>query len=155
MLSFLFSFRGRISRSSYWVCSFLRFPVYGALAGVIHLVEESGLDESDWTLLLWGPMLLAVLYAETAIAAKRLHDTNRSGWCMLWGLVPILGAIYLLVVCGFLRDPKPNEYGDPPESVVILLIKNLLSCIPLIPKALWRFTLNRVRELGKAFRGED
>ena len=41
------------------------------------------------------------------------------------------------------------------ESIVIPLMKKLLSYLPLIPKALWCFTLNRVRELGKAFRGED
>ena len=41
------------------------------------------------------------------------------------------------------------------ESIVIPLIKKLLSYVRLIPKALWRFTLNRVRELGKAFRDED
>ena len=150
MVSFLFSFSGRITRFSYWMCCFLRFPVYGILSVGFYATEES-----DWFLLLVAPTLLVVLYAEIAITAKRLHDTNRSGWHMLWALFPILGAIFLFVVCGFLRDPKPNYYGDPPESVVIPLIKELLSCIPLIPKALWRFILNRVRELGKAFRDED
>lgn len=150
MVSFLFSFKGRINRLTYWVSFLFRLPVYGALASIVYAVEES-----DWFYLLVSPILLAVLYAETAITAKRLHDTNRSGWSQLWALFPIGGPLYLFVVCGFLRDREPNKYGDPPKSIVVPLIKELLSCIPLIPKALWRFTLNRVRELGKAFRDED
>ena len=146
-----FSFKGRINRLTYWVWSFLKLPVYVILAGVSDAVEES-----FWLLLLLcTPILLAILYAETAMAAKRLHDTGRSGWSQLWGLVPIIGGLQLFIVCGFFRDREPNKYGDPPKSIVIPLIKEFLSGIPLIPKSLWRFTLNRVRELGKAFRDED
>ena len=150
MVSLLFSFKGRISRLTYWGLFFFRFPVYSILASGVYAAEEA-----DWVILLISPILLALLYAEIAIVVKRLHDTSRSGLSLLWSLFPIVGVLYLFVVCGFLRDPKPNRYGDPPESVVIPVIKELLSCIPLIPKALWRFTLNRVRELGKAFRGEN
>ena len=150
MVSLLFSFKGRITRLTYWGFFFLSFPVYGVLASGFYATEES-----DWFLLLVSPILLAVLYAETAIAVKRLHDTNRSGWALLWALFPIFGPLYLFVVCGFLIDSYPNKYGDPPKSIVIPLIKDLLSLVPLIPKALWRFTLNRVRELGKALRDED
>ena len=150
MVPFLFSFKGRINRLTYWVSFLFRFPVYGVLLEGLDAAEES-----DWFLLLVFPILLAVLYAETAITVKRLHDTDSSGWNLLWVLFPIGGVLYLFVVCGFLRDPRANKYGDPPESIVILLIKDLLSCVPLIPKVLWRFTLNRVRELGKALRDED
>ena len=150
MVSLLFSFKGRISRLTYWGLFLFRFPVYAILASSVYAAEEA-----DWVTLLVSPILLALLYAEIAIVVKRLHDTSRSGLSLLWSLFPIVGALYLFVVCGFLRDPKPNRYGDPPEPILIPLIKNFLSLVPLIPKILWCFTLNRVRELGKAFRGED
>ena len=41
-------------------------------------------------------MLIPVLSA----AARRLHDTGRSGWWQLLGLIPLIGGIVLLV---FLR----------------------------------------------------
>ena len=149
MLSFLFSFKGRISCLTYWGWFLLRFPIYGVLASAVYATEEA-----QWASLLVTPILLAGCYAEIAIVVKRLHDTNRSGISLLWVLFPILGALYLFIVCGFLRDPESNKYGDPPEAILIPLIKELLSLVPLIPQILWRFTLNRVRELGKAFRGE-
>lgn len=150
MVHFLFSFKGRINRLTYWVSCLFKIPLYGVLLQVFYTAEGS-----DGFLLLVMLVLLAVLYIETAISVKRLHDANISGWNMLWALFPILGALCLFIICGFSKDPESNKYGDPPESVVIPLIKDILSLVPLIPKIVWRFTLNRVREIGKAFRGED
>ena len=147
MMRFLFSFKGRMSRLTYWASFLYRIPVYVAWVVLGEVIDYHS-EVSDGFILLVTPILLAVLYAEIAITAKRLHDTNRSGWAQLWALLPIVGGLYLIVILLFLRDPKPNEYGDPPESVVIPFIKDL-------PKRLWRFLLNRVRELGKALRDED
>ena len=126
MVSLFFSFKGRITRLAYWGFFFLRLPVYLTLAAIPYSVGESNL-----ALLLVSPILFAVLYAEIAVTVKRLHDTNRSGFSLLWGLIPIIGALYLFIVCGFLRYPYENRYGDPPESIMIPLIKELLSVIPL------------------------
>src|SRR3546814_19495864 len=41
--------------------------------------------------------MLALLLPSLAVAVRRLHDTDRSGWWLLIGLVPFVGAIILLV----------------------------------------------------------
>jgi uncharacterized membrane protein YhaH (DUF805 family) len=56
---------------------------------------------------------LALFAPSISAAVTRLHDTGRSGWFLLWGLVPIAGPIVLFVVVGCLPgDAGPNRYGD-------------------------------------------
>jgi uncharacterized membrane protein YhaH (DUF805 family) len=47
--------------------------------------------------LLSGIYSLAVLIPTLAVTVRRLHDIDRSGWWILIGLVPLIGAIVLLV----------------------------------------------------------
>ena len=55
--------------------------------------------------------------AGLAVSVRRLHDTNRSGWWILTGLVPILGWIALLIF--YVEDSRPgaNQYGPNPKGV--------------------------------------
>jgi uncharacterized membrane protein YhaH (DUF805 family) len=46
------------------------------------------------------------------VTARRLHDTDRSGWLQLLWLVPVIGWIFVLVWC--IQDTKPNRYGGLP-----------------------------------------
>ena len=57
----------------------------------------------------------AVIIPSIAIAVRRLHDTGRSGWMILLGLIPLVGSIILIV---FYVQPSdgPNEYGAGPAS---------------------------------------
>jgi uncharacterized membrane protein YhaH (DUF805 family) len=50
-----------------------------------------------------------------AVAARRLHDTNRSGWLQLLILIPVIG--WILVIVWWVQDGKvPNRYcGDTQE----------------------------------------
>lgn len=66
-------------------------------------------------------LYLAVIYSlimllpTWAVSVRRLHDTNRSGWWILIGLIPLVGAIVLLVF--FVQDSQPNanQYGANPK----------------------------------------
>lgn len=62
---------------------------------------------------------LATLVPGIAVTARRLHDTNRSGWLQLLVLVPIIGWILLIVWC--VQDRKePNRYcADAQEEVSV------------------------------------
>ena len=56
-----------------------------------------------------------VCYPLIPITIKRLHDSNRSGWCCFVCILPIIGQLYTLIVCGILPGTKgENRYGDPP-----------------------------------------
>jgi uncharacterized membrane protein YhaH (DUF805 family) len=66
-----------------------------------------------------GPvsLVMTVLLIVPSIASQvtRLHDRGHSAWWLLFSLIPIAGAIVLLVQTGFLRgDGGPNRYGPPP-----------------------------------------
>ena len=93
-------FSGRASRSEYWW--FYLFTVllsWGAL-----IVDDSGIIS--------GIVNLAFLLPSLAASARRLHDTNRSGWWMLISLT-IIGLIPLIIWLATAGSRQPNEYGDP------------------------------------------
>jgi len=51
-----------------------------------------------------------------AAAARRLHDTNRTGWWQLIALIPLLGAIVLIVFLALEGTAEDNQYGSRPLS---------------------------------------
>ncbi len=58
---------------------------------------------------------LLLLWPWFAIAVKRFHDRDQSGWWSLIGLVPLIGQIWLLVVLGFLKGSSgDNRFGPDP-----------------------------------------
>jgi len=76
-------FTGRASRSEYWW--FMAFIVLVSAATSIVSHTLSALFS------------LGTLLPSLAAATRRLHDTNRSGWWQLVGLVPVVGVIVLIV----------------------------------------------------------
>jgi uncharacterized membrane protein YhaH (DUF805 family) len=54
---------------------------------------------------------LAVLIPGLAVGVRRLHDTGKSGWWLLIGLIPIVGIIVLIVFFATDGTPAVNEYG--------------------------------------------
>jgi uncharacterized membrane protein YhaH (DUF805 family) len=61
--------------------------------------------------------LVAVLIPGIAVSVRRLHDTGKSGWWLLIGLVPLLGGIVLLVFMVLDSQPGQNQYGPHPRVV--------------------------------------
>ena len=61
-------------------------------------------------LVLW----LGLIVPGIAVAVRRLHDTNRSGWWLLLCFVPFVGAIVLLVWMCSEGTKGANKYGDEP-----------------------------------------
>ncbi|GAC19978.1 inner membrane protein yhaH [Paraglaciecola arctica BSs20135] len=58
---------------------------------------------------------LALLVPSISIAARRLHDTGRTGWWQLIALIPLIGIIILIVF--LVQDSHDtNEYGVNPKS---------------------------------------
>jgi uncharacterized membrane protein YhaH (DUF805 family) len=110
------TFRGRARRREYWTFLAVYVPLYAALL-LLDLVTGSFDMESQMGTLT-GLYVLATIVPGTAVAVRRLHDTGRSGWWLLIGLVPLLGAIvllYFLVQEGAAGD---NPYGADPKGGV-------------------------------------
>jgi uncharacterized membrane protein YhaH (DUF805 family) len=58
---------------------------------------------------------LAILYPSLAVAAKRFHDRDKSGWWVLIIFIPIVGIIWYIVELGCLPGtPGPNRFGSDP-----------------------------------------
>ena len=65
--------------------------------------------------ILGGIFTVIAIYPSLALYAKRWHDRGKSGWWTLIILVPIFGALWLLVELGFLKGTEgPNDYGNDP-----------------------------------------
>jgi uncharacterized membrane protein YhaH (DUF805 family) len=103
-------FSGRARRRAYWM--FVLFNVIIAL--VIGIIE--GLVGSPGVVAILYS--LAVLIPGIAVAVRRLHDTNRSGWWLLIGLIPLIGPIVLLVFVVQDSQPGANQYGPNPKVAI-------------------------------------
>ncbi len=108
------NFQGRARRKAYWM--FVLFNIIaavlvGMLDSVLGLGGESGYGPIS------GLYSLAVFLPGLALAVRRLHDTGRTGWWMLIGLIPLIGWIVLLVF--FVQDSQPgsNQYGPNPKGI--------------------------------------
>lgn len=56
-----------------------------------------------------------MLWSSLALQVKRWHDRDKSAWWLLMNFVPFIGAIWVLVECGFLRGTEgQNSYGPDP-----------------------------------------
>lgn len=108
LTDFLFSFEGRIGRQTFW----LRYALPVFIAGVIITVIDGLIGLGG---ILAGVFQLAILWPSLAVYAKRWHDRDKSGWWTLIILVPVIGGIWMLVECGFLKGTDgANRFGDDP-----------------------------------------
>src|SRR5262249_30241912 len=57
---------------------------------------------------------LATLLPLLAAGARRLHDTGRSGWLQLMGLIPVAGNIILIVFLA--QEPRETAVVREPAS---------------------------------------
>jgi uncharacterized membrane protein YhaH (DUF805 family) len=62
---------------------------------------------------------LTVLIPSIAVTVRRLHDTNRTGWWVLIGLIPIIGFIVLLIFTVQDSQKGENQYGPNPKGAVV------------------------------------
>jgi uncharacterized membrane protein YhaH (DUF805 family) len=101
-------FSGRARRMEYWM--FVLF--YIIIAVVLTIVEMViGLPG-----ILSGIFGLAMLIPGIAVTVRRLHDTGRSGWWILIGLIPVIGTIVLLVFMCLEGHPGGNDHGSNPKE---------------------------------------
>jgi uncharacterized membrane protein YhaH (DUF805 family) len=117
----LFSFQGRATRSDLW----LRFTLpYAAIAMILGMVigasvstsgEDPGVAIGAAGIL--GFFYLIALWPNLAVAIKRAHDRDHSGWFILVGLIPVIGSIWLFIELGCLRGTVgDNRFGGDPAN---------------------------------------
>ncbi len=108
----LTSFEGRINRAKFWA----GVAVLIAISIVLNLVDLLlGLQLAEGVGILGALFAIASIFFALAIYTKRWHDRDKSGWWSLIILVPVIGAVWLIVECGILEGTRgPNRFGPDP-----------------------------------------
>lgn len=113
-------FSGRARRSEYWSYALVNFVVIAAIQLLVVVARANG-----GVIAATPFMILSLIYSlgtfvpSIAVAVRRLHDTGRSGWWLLIGLVPLLGAIVLIVFFVFDSVPGTNRWGSNPKEMAV------------------------------------
>lgn len=110
-------FSGRSSRPEYWWYVLAYCIAYLVVSVIESIVGLNGMIGP------YGPVTvllsLACLVPGVAVTIRRLHDTDRSGWWALLGIVPLanLVLLYFLVLPG---TDNVNQFGSPPPDLAAL-----------------------------------
>ncbi len=106
-------FTGRAGRGEFWWFTLVYFILI-AVAAFVDVVIGT-LDVVLGFGLFSGSLFIATLLPMLGVHIRRLHDTGRSGWWVLLGLVPVVGSFALFILVLFASQPGTNEYGPHPR----------------------------------------
>ena len=101
------TFSGRSSRAAYWW-----FYLFGILVLLGTLIIDYALGTGG---IIYALGALALLLPNLAVLVRRLHDAGHSAWWLLIGLLPLIGAIVLLVFT-LQGSDAPNQWGSGPDE---------------------------------------
>ncbi len=108
------TFKGRARRAEYWY-----FVLYGWLVSLAATVVDMltfGVGE-DGMGLLGAIYSLVVFIPSLAVGVRRMHDTGRSGWVLLLGLIPVIGWVLVIVFSCQDSQPGSNKWGANPKEL--------------------------------------
>ena len=103
------NFSGRSTRSEYW---------WWVLANAgISIVLQLVLGNISFTAYIVAMVVfnLGTLIPNLSLFVRRMHDIGKSGWSILLGLIPLAGAIILLVYAAKESGPA-NQWGEPAKN---------------------------------------
>ncbi len=117
-------FSGRARRKEYWM--YTLFNIIFVIAAMIldNLMGTTFKMDTGYGVqnLPYGYVylayVLAVFIPGLAVAVRRLHDVGKSGWMLLIALIPLIGAIWLLVLLVTDSNPGENQYGLNPKEQI-------------------------------------
>jgi len=108
-------FNGRAGRAEYWY-----FVLFNLIISIGINIIDSAFSHDFKTSLGLGMFgliySLVVFIPSLAVSVRRLHDTNRSGWMILVSLIPLIGAIWIIILMATKGDKEKNKYGASPKK---------------------------------------
>ena len=117
-----FVISGRASRREYWM--FILFNIIFATCTIIidKIIGSRITIRTGFTLpygYVYLTYVILLLIPGTTVSVRRLHDVGKSGWMILISFIPIIGAIWLIIL--YLKDGDfhENKYGKNPKNVFI------------------------------------
>jgi uncharacterized membrane protein YhaH (DUF805 family) len=115
-------FSGRSRRREYWSFVLLNFLMGFVVLFALGATYAAGMSESAMTSVLtplfalYGLAALAFIIPGLAVTVRRLHDTDRSGWAILYALIPVIGFFLLIAFYVTEGTRGPNRFGPDPKE---------------------------------------
>jgi uncharacterized membrane protein YhaH (DUF805 family) len=104
------NFEGRASRSEYW-WFYLWVQLLSIPAGVMDGIIGREVQ------LVSALVSLIFLLPSLSVGVRRLHDSGKSGWNLLWSLT-IIGIFYVIYLTIIEGETVPNAYGAVPTNTL-------------------------------------
>ena len=150
-----YSLEGRVKREDYWYYGWglfwtmyaIIFLFAGIFAAIFYYTIGKYYASNTIVQIIGGiytALGLTLIYVSYGMKflsnkIKRLHDNNKSGWFLLWTLVPILGqlfGLYIFITNWFLRGTiGSNDFGDDPvkkDITPVITIKDAANTLGLL-----------------------
>ncbi len=114
------NFSGRARRSEYWY--FILSAMLVQLMLYMLMAIGGGFNRDAISLFAIIIALFTFIYdlvliiPRISVSIRRLHDTGRSGWNLLWGFVPLIGSIIVLIFMATDSVQGENQYGPNPKG---------------------------------------
>jgi len=99
------TFSGRARRSEYWF-----FVLFQVLANIVANIVDHAIDANLLSIL----VDLVLILPSLAVAVRRLHDIDKSGWWLLVGLIPLVGWVFIIIWACTKGTLGPNRFGPDP-----------------------------------------
>jgi uncharacterized membrane protein YhaH (DUF805 family) len=124
-----FDFTGRSRRREFWLFVLVNLVVTAVLTALDTLLGLGGvttLTGPGYAFTYLAPGLLGSIYnvvvliPNIAVSIRRLHDTDRSGWWLFIALLPLIGAIVLIVFWAMEGTRGANRFGADPKSAELV-----------------------------------
>lgn len=109
------NFSGRARRKEYWM-----FVLFNLIFGGVAILLDNLLGTANEYVgygVIYILYTLAVMLPGLAVAVRRMHDVGKSGWMLLVTFIPLVGAIWLLVLLVRDSEPGENQYGPNPKEM--------------------------------------
>ena len=106
-------FEGRARRKEYWIFALISALILIFLSLIDELTGWKVWEDEGVLSLVYS---IAVFVPTLAVVIRRLHDTDRSGWWILIALIPLVGAIVLLVFLILKGNEGDNRFGPDPKA---------------------------------------
>lgn len=99
------NFKGRARRKEFWFFTLVQFIIL-----IIAQIIDSVIGTE---FVLYALIVLALLIPSLAVSVRRLHDLSKSGWWYLIALIPLIGAIILIIWFATETKAEVNQWGQP------------------------------------------